>query len=161
MRTRIIGVGNIDRGDDAAGLLVARRLREAGFDATEQSGEASALMDAWRDADRVILVDAVVTGADPGQVFVWDASSQRLSREAFRCSTHSFGVADAVELGRILDRLPPSLWVYGIEGSCFEVGAAISPKIAEAVDRVAGEIAEARTHERESTDLHAPLRRIP
>ncbi len=148
----IIGVGNADRGDDAAGLLVARRLRELGFDTVEQSGEASALLDLWRDAHHVILVDAVVTGAEPGAVFVWDARSQRLSRDAFRCSTHNFGIADAVELGRMLDCLPPVVEIHGIEGAQFEMGAPLTAAVAEAVERIAGAIADTLRHERAHPD---------
>lgn len=142
MPVLVIGCGNLDRGDDAAGLLVARRLREAGMDAREMAGEATALMAAWSGAGHVILVDAVVTGQEPGQILVWDARNQRVSREAFPCSTHNFGVADAIELGRILDRLPPKLTVYGIEGSRFEVGSEPSPEVLEAVERVAERIRE-------------------
>jgi Ni,Fe-hydrogenase maturation factor len=39
---RIIGCGNAERGDDAAGLLLVRRLRELGVDAHEHSGEGRA-----------------------------------------------------------------------------------------------------------------------
>ena len=148
----IIGVGNADRGDDAAGLLVARRLRELGFDVIEQSGEAGALIDLWRDARHVILVDAVCTGREPGNTLVWDARSQRLPREAFRCSTHNFGVADAVELGRILDRLPPVVEIHGIEGARFEMGAPLTPAVLDAVERVAGSIADTLIHERALSD---------
>ena len=44
----------------------------------------------------------------------------------FRTSTHLLGVAEAVELGRELDRLPQRLTVYGIEGERFDVGEGLS-----------------------------------
>ncbi|HID50757.1 MAG TPA: hydrogenase maturation protease, partial [Anaerolineae bacterium] len=56
----VIGVGNIFRGDDSVGLVVARRVREAAppdVVVLEQSGEGAALMEAWREAEFVILVD--------------------------------------------------------------------------------------------------------
>ena len=59
----IIGCGNRDRGDDGAGILVAERLRELGIEANTRSGEAVDLIEAWKSADDVIVVDAVVTGA--------------------------------------------------------------------------------------------------
>ena len=40
MDLRIIGCGSFDRGDDAAGLLVARRLQALGVETAEQSGES-------------------------------------------------------------------------------------------------------------------------
>jgi hydrogenase maturation protease len=40
-----------------------------------------------------------------------------------RCrSTHGLGLAEAVELGRTLDRLPRSLVIFGIEAASFPVG---------------------------------------
>jgi len=132
----IIGVGNPDRGDDAAGRLAARCLRSLGLEALEHSGEGAALLEAWTGAGRVFLIDAVVTGAPPGTIMVWDAHSAPVPREAFRCSTHAFGVAEAVELARALDRLPASLTIVGIEAQQFERGAELSVVVREAVEQV-------------------------
>lgn len=145
MGTLIIGCGNPDRGDDAAGLLVARRLRAMGVDAQEQSGEALALMESWRtageDDQEVILVDAVVTGAAPGTITIWDARTAPVVGDFFRCSTHAFGVAEAVKLARILDLLPPNLLIYGIEAKRFDVGSEPTAEVLAAVEQVAGRIA--------------------
>ena len=54
-----------------------------------------------------------------------------------RSSTHAFGVADAVELARALDRLPERLDVYAIEGASFAAGAPLSPAVAAAIDELA------------------------
>jgi len=142
--TLIIGCGNADRGDDAAGLLVARRLRAMGVEAQEHSGEALALIESWRETNErpdVILVDAVVTGAAPGAVIVWDARQAPVVGDYFRCSTHAFGVAGAIELARILDLLPPSLLIYGIEAGQFGIGSEPSAEVLRAIEEVAGRIA--------------------
>lgn len=141
MSARIVGCGNADRGDDAAGLLVVRRLREMGIQAREESGEGLALMASWEGAERVIVVDAVVTGSRPGSIHVWDARDVPLVRDAFPFSTHGFGVAEAVELARALDQLPPSLMIYGIEGREFSPGAAPSAAVLEAVEELARRLA--------------------
>jgi len=138
----VIGCGNEHRGDDAAGLLVVRRLRELGLRTAEMGGEGVSLLDLWSGAGDVILVDAVLTGAEPGTVFRWDALRERIPRGAFRCSTHHFGVAEAVELGRILDRLPRSLKIYGIEAAQFELGAPPAPAVREAIESLAARIAD-------------------
>jgi hydrogenase maturation protease len=143
MGTLVIGCGNADRGDDAAGLLVARRLREMGVEAQEQSGEALALMESWRDAGEdieVVLIDAVVTGAPPGTVTVWDAREAPVVGDFLRCSTHAFGVAEAIHLARILDLLPPRMLIYGIDAEQFEFGAPPSVEVAWAIEEVANRI---------------------
>ncbi|MGC8795290.1 MAG: hydrogenase maturation protease, partial [Bryobacteraceae bacterium] len=74
----IIGCGHPDYGDDAAGLLVARRLKALGLPAIETSGEATALMDCWQGEEEVIVVDATLTGAPPGTVQARDAAAAPL-----------------------------------------------------------------------------------
>ena len=138
----IIGCGNPDRGDDAAGLLVVKRLRSMGIAAEEHHGEGLALMEAWSGAGSVILIDAVITGTAPGAISVWDAQTAPVSRDAFRASTHSFGVAEAVELARALGRLPALLVIYGIEGRNFEPGSQPAPEVLAAVEEVARRIAK-------------------
>jgi hydrogenase maturation protease len=143
----VIGVGNAFRGDDGAGLAVAGRLRELspeGIDVREVDGDASALVHAWSDADRVVVVDAAASGATPGTVRRFDACSGPLPASHVRSSTHAFGVPDAVELGRALGRLPRSLEVYAIEGASFEAGEPLTPAVMRAVDEVASELAATR-----------------
>ena len=66
----IIGCGNRQRSDDGAGILVAERLRDLGIEADMRTGEAVDLIEAWKGADDVIVVDTVVTGAPSGTVQV-------------------------------------------------------------------------------------------
>jgi hydrogenase maturation protease len=144
MNTLIIGCGNANRGDDAAGLLVARRLRDLGIPAQEQSGEALSLIESWRDTaedQNVILVDAVVTGLPAGTITVWDARVAPVVDDYFRCSTHAFGIAGAIELARILDLLPPKLLICGIEAAQFRMGSEPSAEVRRAVEEVTGQIA--------------------
>jgi len=138
-RTLIIGLGNEYRHDDAVGLVVARRLREAAPESVlvlEETGEGASLLESWRDADTVILIDAVRSGAKPGTVHRIDAQAQPIAKKFFRFSTHAFGLAEAVELARALGRLPPRLIVYGVEGRNFEAGVGLSPEVQAAVEGV-------------------------
>jgi len=89
--TLVIGVGNPDRGDDAAGLMAARRLRadaQPGVVVREASGEATALIDAWDGFARVIVIDAAHSGAAPGTVTRFDAVAAPLPASLARESTH-------------------------------------------------------------------------
>jgi hydrogenase maturation protease len=57
-----------------------------------------------------------------------------------RSSSHHFGVADAIEPARSLDRLPQRLVVYAIEGEDFGAGRELSEPVARAVEAIAGEL---------------------
>lgn len=147
-RTLIIGIGNEYRSDDAAGLLVARRLLQQTRDNVtliEHSGEGAALMETWRSADAVILIDAVNSGAEAGTIHRLEAHAQPIPLRFFRYSTHAFSVAEAIELARALGELPRRLIVYGIEGKNFKAGEGLSGEVeiavGDAVERVIRELA--------------------
>lgn len=131
----IIGCGNRQRGDDGAGILVAERLRKLGIDAETRSGEAADLIAAWNGADDVILVDAVVSGAPLGTVQTWDAR-QFTASVSPPASTHGLGVAEAIQLARVLNQLPARLRVYAIEARRCDPGSEISPQVQGAVEEV-------------------------
>jgi hydrogenase maturation protease len=139
----VIGLGNDFRRDDGAGRMAARRVREMAGEAVrvaEESGEGTALMDAWRGAELVVLIDAVHSGAEPGEIHRLDAQAQPIPANFFHYSTHAFSVAEAVELARELGQLPPRLIVYGIEGKDFTSGEGLSPEVAAAVEEVARQV---------------------
>ena len=131
----IIACGNRDRGDDAAGVLVAEGLRQLGIDVQIRSGEPAGLIESWCGVDDVIVVDAVMTGAPAGSVTFWDEQYPPASSSATP-STHGLGLAEAIELSRVLGCLPIKLRVYGIEGRYFEVGVEVSHEVKNAVERV-------------------------
>ena len=146
----VIGVGNEYCGDDGAGIAVARRLRErflARVTVLEETGEGAALIDSWRGADWVMLVDAVRSGAPPGTIHRLDALAAPIPTDFFHYSTHAFSVAEAIELARSLGQLPPHLVVYGIEGENFAAGVELSSPVEQAietvVERMAGELRRA------------------
>jgi hydrogenase maturation protease len=141
---KIIGVGNAWRGDDAAGLMVARRLEQERLpqvEISENLGITSALAEAWRDAARVIIIDAVVAGGQPGTIYRFDAHDPAAVFPISRSpSSHGWGVAEAVALGRLFQELPPVLIVYGIEGQNFTTGDGLSPAVAAAIPEAARRI---------------------
>jgi hydrogenase maturation protease len=135
-RTVVIGVGNRMRGDDAAGVAVAERLRPrvpAGVEVVACDEEPSRLMEAWEGAESVVLVDTVSSGAAPGTLHRFEAGDEAVPARTFRSSTHAIGIADTIELARALGRLPRRVRVYGIEAGGFATGAALTPAVESAV----------------------------
>jgi len=142
----VIGVGNPDRGDDAVGPHVVAHLEgrvPPGVRLMRTSGSDPATMiDAWRDADRAIIVDAMVSGARPGTVERFDVAERPLPASVRLASTHALGAQTAVEMGRALGTLPASCTLYGVESATFEHGAAMTPEVAAAAEAAAAAILE-------------------
>lgn len=141
----IIGVGNVMRGDDGAAAAVVAGLRAEQIEAFEFDGDGAELMETWVGQKRVIVIDAALSGAAPGTLHRFEAHREELPRNFFRHSTHQFGVAEAVEMARTLDRLPTELIVYGIEGERFDLGVGLSADVKtavlDAVEKIKSDIA--------------------
>ena len=142
-KTLVIGIGNAWRGDDAAGLLVAHALRARelpGVTVVDAAGVDTDLIDLWQGAGRVILVDAVVSGAAPGTVHCFGLSRDGLPATHAFCSTHALDLAAVVELARVLGRLPPELWVFGIEAGDFTHGHAVGAEVLRGIGTCADRV---------------------
>ena len=118
------------RGRPCGGATAARQALPDAIEVVEHDGEATSLLEWIGDADAAVLIDACASGAPAGTVHRFDAAAGPLPRDRFGLSTHGFGLAEAVELGRALGRLPPACVVYAIEGLSFEAGAPLSPAVA-------------------------------
>lgn len=134
----VVGIGNEDRGDDGAGLVAARYARirlPSAVRVIEHSGEGTGLIELWQTAGRqqVYLIDAMSSGAVPGSIRRFEVHKEALPIYLTGSSSHLFGVAQAIELARVLGCLPLQVTVYAIEGRSFALGAPLSCEIQDAV----------------------------
>jgi hydrogenase maturation protease len=131
----VIGVGNRWRRDDAAGLAVIDGLRDRVVDGVilvESDGEPTRLLDAFALAPRVVMVDAVVTGAVPGSIHRF--TDQDLPNQmGIGQSSHLVQLVETIELGKLLDKLPSGLVLIGIEATDFDNGEGMTPAVAASI----------------------------
>ena len=140
----VIGVGNRVMGDDAAGPAVIDRLARRvppSVALVESVGDATHLLETWRDARLAVVIDAVVSGGVAGSIERIDGLQGFPS--AWRsASTHLVGLAEAIDLGNAVGVLPGAMVIYGIEIDRVEPGVGLSPEVDRAVDEVAASILE-------------------
>ena len=101
----VVGLGSPDRGDDAVGMHVARAVaaREDPRVEVLEHEDPTDLVELWTGRERVVVVDAVCSGAGavPGDVRVLEtgAGLDPLPEDAWagtdRGGTHAFGLATA------------------------------------------------------------------
>lgn len=149
MNVVVIGIGQQLRGDDEAGLL-AVRLWEKNFPVTASNPQVRlelaespgiGLLNLLGNADAAILVDAVSSDADPGSLI-------QLSQDELAAyldgtgSAHGWGVAETLALGRKIspEILPEEIIIIGIEAGQVNLGEALSPAVAQALDAAAERI---------------------
>lgn len=149
----VVGVGNMDCGDDGIGGAVIRRLENIELNDAIlilASGEPASLIEILAEYKTVILIDAIDIITGEGTIHRYDASREALPSELFtNYSTHSMGLYDAIEMSRVLDELPEKLIVFGIEGKNFKPGDTMSlgvhNHLDELVTRIRTEISELTT----------------
>ncbi len=148
-RVCIIGLGNEFRGDDAAGLLVARALRErlsGGADVLELEEGGPGVLELMKGATAAIVVDGVQSGRPVGTIQRLDVSRHGVPAAVGSPSTHGFTVAESLELGRTLGTLPPVVVLYGIEVGALAPGLGLSPGVAQAIPVATARILEEVGH---------------
>ncbi|ATL32232.1 hydrogenase maturation protease [Streptomyces formicae] len=135
-RTRIavIGVGNEFRRDDGVGWAVIARLRERAADRplppgtvlATCDGDPARLIGLWEGTQLAVVVDAAhAHPGHPGRVHRLTLDADALERPR-TASSHGLGLGEAVELARVLGRLPGRLVVYAVEGADTALGTGLS-----------------------------------
>ena len=148
MTLLLIGLGNLQRGDDGVGIAVVRRVAEIAEIEVVESDDPASLIDTWSEAARVVVVDAMKSDGSPGTVLTLDVTESPLPSDGWaKGGTHSLGLAAAVELSRALGRLPQRLVVVGIEVDGLIAGSELSPAVRAAVQRAADAALRALTDE--------------
>ena len=131
-------------GDDAAGPVVIDRLADRvpqSVVLVESVGDATHLLETWRDAGLAVIVDAVVSGGVAGSIQRIDGMQGFPS--AWRsASTHLVGLAEAIDLGDAVGVLPAAMVIYGIEIDKVDPGVGLSSAVDKAVDEVAASIVQ-------------------
>ncbi|MGA2620932.1 MAG: hydrogenase maturation protease [Thermoguttaceae bacterium] len=146
MRTLVLGLGNPLVGDDSVGLRVAAELkgRLAGrtdVDVAEDYWGGLRLMEHMVGYERVIVIDALCSGAAPGTIrhlAVGDLPTQRSA------SSHDTNLATALALGRAAGLCLPedrNVLLVGIEAEdILTFGEVCTPAVAAAVPRAVAEV---------------------
>ena len=136
MRTVIVGIGNDFRGDDGAGLAVARILKGLSspeIEVFELNGEVTRVLDHLHEFDAAFFIDAVQPRQSPGTIYRFDASQEPLPGLHNHRSTHGINLGSLVELARAQGILPHRMIVYGIEAASSEHGASLTQEVDAAV----------------------------
>jgi len=133
----VMGVGNDLRGDDRVGLVLARSIRARqlpNVEVIECKGDIATWLSLWAGRDNVVMLDAVLSGAQPGVIHQLDVSDDPLPMtHRSPSSSHVLDVSQIIELARILHRLPRRLLFFGIEGQSFTHGTDLSPAVQAAL----------------------------
>lgn len=144
----IIGCGNLNRCDDGAGIVVARRLaayvqarNRTDVQVFDAGTDGMSVMFRARGADQLVIVDASRSGCEPGAIF--QVPGEQLAQDYQPAySLHDFRWDHALYAGRKIfgDRFPTDVTVFLIEAANLALGCELSDVVRVAAERVATQI---------------------
>ena len=142
--TVVIGVGNVVLSDDGLGVHVVRRLRdryrlEDRVELVEGGTAGLLLLPHLADARRVIIVDAIDTGA-PAGTLVRLAGEEWWRAFAVHLTPHDVGVRDLLGAARLSGVWPSELVLHGAQPACTAIGTELSEPLAAALDPLASAV---------------------
>jgi hydrogenase maturation protease len=137
-RALVIGLGAWDRGDDAAGLVVAARLHarlEGRARVVVGCADAFAFVAELEGAARVVLVDSLQTSDCPaGTLQQLDLARAAPPPQPPRLSGHGDALGAGWRLARTLGVAPPFFRIWGVVGRDFGLGAPLSAAVRAALE---------------------------
>lgn len=99
------------------------------------------LLEMMKPAQAAWIVDAVKSGSAIGTLHVFH--NEDIEQVDTRLTTHAFGVAEAIKMGKILNMLPLQVTFYGIEIGASALVFELSPPIIAAIDELARRLQQA------------------
>lgn len=116
MKTLVAGIGSTIRGDDGLGVEAVRRLRDRvdddgrrvrddQVDFVELGTAGVALLDHVDGYERLILVDAIVTGGQPGTLY--ELTGKEVAFSAHLGVGHEADLPTVLDLGQKLSKIMP------------------------------------------------------
>ena len=146
------GVGNVLRGDDGFGVVVAERLLAGRVPPGVQVldvgiGGIHLVQELLAGADALVVVDAVDLGRRPGTVAVirpdvLDVAALPLAERHDQLADMHYATPErAFMLARALEILPEPVWVVGCQPvDADRLGEGLSPEVAAAVPPAISEV---------------------
>jgi len=147
LKTLVLGLGNPILTDDGVGIQIVRslagQLDRPDVDVAEASLGGLRLLDEAIGYDRLVLVDAIQAGGQPGQVYQLGPDDMSSLHSA---SSHDLNLPVALELGRRLGLALPedeAIRIVAVEvEEVMTFGEACTPQVQAAISRAAQMVLE-------------------
>ena len=159
-RVCLMGLGNVDCGDDGFGVRLAEDLLEAGVpDVVVAATTPEDYIGRFADGgfDRLIFLDAVEFGASPGTVVLLNA--REICARYPQISTHKISLGVLAKWVRATSRT--KVWLLGVQPESIKLGQMLTPTVRATIDLIRSLLLELAPgkHHVETAALGCPVER--
>ncbi len=135
----VLGVGNLLLSDEGVGVHVAQRMMTMDMppevQVVEGGTDGFGLINVISEADRMILIDAVKGGGQPGSIYRFEIEDCPPYPDIFKTSVHQISILEVINLSSLVGSTPHTT-IIGIEPACMEMGMNLSPVVAAKIPTV-------------------------
>ena len=135
----ILGVGNLLLSDEGVGVHVAQRMMHMELPpevhVVEGGTDGFGLVNVILGADRMILIDAVKGGGQPGSIYRFDIDDCPPYPDLFKTSVHQISILEVINLSSLIGSTPQTT-IIGIEPHCLDMGMELSPQIEAKIPKI-------------------------
>ncbi|NPV92614.1 MAG: HyaD/HybD family hydrogenase maturation endopeptidase [Firmicutes bacterium] len=138
-RVTVLGVGNLLLQDDGVGVHVINRLRE------EDLPESVELVDGGtygpdlapfiEDAERLIVIDAVKGGCEPGAIYRVTPEIMKETRDQ-PMSIHQIGFLESLDMIYSMKGRKPLTIIFGVEPQVIDWGLELTEPVKDSFERL-------------------------
>ena len=146
-KIKVLGIGNMLVGDDGFGPRVIEELQKRQLPENVELIDAGvggmAILSWIEDADKIVIVDSVQTGNEPVGTVYRFTDKEMPPSDMFMLSLHDLNLVDTINIGRIVQKMPEEIIIYGVEViRLTEFTKEMSPEVEAAVSEVADLVVE-------------------
>jgi hydrogenase maturation protease len=135
----VMGVGNILLSDEGVGVRVIEAMRDVklpdNVETLDVGTGALDIIDIIANREKVIIIDAVKGGGEPGAVYRFTPNDIAIPSPT-PISIHQFDIPGTLNMAELAGCSPHQVVIFGIEPKRVGWGLELSPEVAAIIPRV-------------------------
>ena len=139
-RIIILGVGNELLSDEGIGVHLVKTLQKENFfppevEIVEGGTDGFGLINIITDTDRLIVIDSIKGGNEPGTLYKFDIEDAPNTPDLFKASVHQIGILEVINLSSLIGKTPKTT-IIGVEPKSISTGMELSTEVKAKIPRV-------------------------
>jgi len=139
LKTVVMGTGNVLMGDDGIGVHGIRALAKEKLPPHVEliDGGTSALdtIQLLEDINRLIIIDAVKGGGEPGTIYKMNPADIR-EKKGRNVSLHQLSLLESLNMAKMIGNAPKEVIIIGVEPKEIALGFDLSVELKNKLPRI-------------------------
>ena len=135
----VLGVGNELLSDEGIGVHTVKELSKRELppeiEIMEGGTDGFGLIHIITETDRLIVIDSVKGGSEPGTLYKFDIKDAPKTPDLFKTSVHQIGILEVINLSSLIGKTPETT-VIGVEPKTISTSMELTKEVKAKIPRV-------------------------